>query len=655
MYGSFSNQLFQFSHYLVAFLTVFLLYPVLVFAQKKELLLDKLARNYLKMVFTILVSGYLLVILKLYEVIGIVLALLLIYIGRMIYIKAVRSIIDHIYGFNAYVYDCLDQKESFRQDAAALVKEKARNIKVKFFKSCQNPYAVITFLLLFVILAFSCYLRFYDAFLYPQPNMSDGAVTLSWIKEIEERTLFQDGIYPQGFSIYMATLNKFSFIDTLYILKYTGPFNEFLILIGIYLFTSRISGRKAPGVLAVAIYGLLYHYLPGDFVRQAATNSQEFGFVFLFPTLYFYFNYLQEGDRNDLVTAFCGLAVTGLVHTVAFAFVGLGFALETFLSLLMRPIKTGKRVLWGTMIGFLSILLAVAPAIIGHYLLKIPYYSSSADYAGSFADVPLRTLARRDYLFLIVLAFLFLCLLILIVKKSKNAIGVLFTALFSLLAFLIYYAGGTLTRMSVVRDRSIELISLLIPVAAGIAVYLVLQPLRQRNIRSLAEAVLCGGLVVYTALYIKPAPIIPYKMMNPSAVQEYLKISQNYLPTQWVIVSYDETYNFVRGKGYHILSDEFVKDYSPGNEYLKNNTTGQYYKEPYVFLYYEKNLYYDGVESMTYTLKKRKLYNDELKSWIDTHRSKYSNLTLYDQDKNFEVYLLDQSKFKDEIKKEMWA
>lgn len=643
------------SHYIIAFLTVFLLYPVLVYAQKKESLLDKLARNYLKMVFTIIVTGYFLVILKLYEVIGIILVLLMIYIVRTIRIGAVRNIIDHIYEFNAYFYDCLDQKEDFRQDAARLVKEKARRIREKIRSAFQDPYSLITFFLLVAILFFSCYLRFYDAFVYPQPNMSDGAVTLSWIKEIEDRALFQDGIYPKGFSIYMATLNKFSFIDTLYILKYTGPFDEFLLLIGIYLFASRVSGRKAPGVLAVAIYGLFYQYLPGEFERQAATNSQEFGFVFLFPTLYFYLLYLRDGDKNDLITAFCGLSAAGLIHTVAFAFAGLGLAIETFLFLLLRFRKSGKTALRVAASGFLGIAVAAAPAAIGHYLLKIPFYSSSADYAGSFAELSLRTLGRREYLFLAVIGLLFLCLLVLAFQKSEHAIGVLFVALFTLAAFALYYAGGAVTGLQVVEDRSVELLSLLIPVAAGIVVFLILQPLRDRRVRSLLEMAVCGGVAAYSVFFIRPEPIVPYKMINPSAVEQYLNISYGYLPTQWVIISYDETYDLVRGRGYHILTDDFLKRYSPDNRYLKDNTTDEYYKEPYVFLYYEKNLFLDGVESMTYTTEKRKLYNAELKSWIDVHKSKYSNLNLYYQDQDFEVYLLDQSAFKDQTKKEMWA
>lgn len=642
MYSSVPNQIFQFSRYLLAFFILFMAIPPLFFVKGKGRLLDRLFGNFLKMNLLVIAVGYILVIIKLYEVIGIILALCLLFFVKSVYRLSFSGISERVSGASAYIYDCVDKNADFRKDFAAFFKRKFKSLGTAV--RTAEPYKLLAFAVLFFIILVSCYLRFYDAFTSPQPNMSDGTVTLSWIKDIDARQLFIDGIYPQGFSIYMATLEKFSRIDTIYVLKYSGPFNELLILAGLYFVVSRLCGRKLPGIASVALYGLLYNLLPGAFERQAATNSQEFAMVFVLPTLYFYFRYFLSGDRDDLFIGFCGLAVTGLVHEIPLAFEAIGLVALGAGFIVFRFRSTLRRLLWSVVSAAGAVFIAASPAIIGHYILGMPYYASSESYAKSVTPFPLRAFTNLEYAVIIFVAVLLISFVPLFVRRSEAAMPVLFMALLLAASFVFYVAGGAVTGMEVIEDRSGEFYSLMVPVGVGAVIYVLLLPLSQLAVRGIIELCVCFGLAGYAVGFVRPAPIVPYKMISPDSVEQYLEISREYLPTEWLIVSYDETYDFVRGKGFQLLTSDFVSDYSPDNEFLKDKKTGKYYAEPNVFLYYEKNLYFDKVESQTYTLAKRRLYNKELLAWIDEHDKKFSNIKLYYEDKNFAVYKLDQSK-----------
>ncbi|MFT9055432.1 MAG: hypothetical protein ABF449_02235 [Ethanoligenens sp.] len=644
MYASFWNQFYQMSHYLVSFCILFVLFPLAAFLRPKGDRFELLARNYLKMVFFVIAVGYLLVITQLFEVIGILLAMFCLCLALLLIHRSLPRINRKLIRLVAYVFDVADENRSSRQDICGHFRALQNGVKRRLARLRAHPSALLTVVLFLAVLFFSCGLRFYDAFIYPQPNMSDGSVTLSWIKQIDLRELFVNGIYPQGFSIYMASLQKFAFIDALYILKYTGPFNELLILLGIYFVVSRFTGRKLPGILAMGIYGLCFRYLPSEYTRQAATNSQEFGLVFLLPTLYFYKKYLDEGNRTNLLAAFCGLAVTGLVHTVAFAFTGVGVVLLTVLYLAAHFRITLRRGKWVVLSAVVSIILAVSPAVIGHYILGIAYYASSQDYAQSFAHYAIRALTGREFLMAGMLVILLAGAVVLCIRRLDAKMGVLFCTVFAAVSMAVYLAGGHFTGIGVLEDRSGELYALLIAVTGGMTLYVLFGPLRTLWARHVLELGACIGLAGVTIVYIRPQPIIPYKMMNPYAVDEYLYISTHYTPTDWLIVSYDETYDLALCSGFHLLTDDFLKRFSPDSEYLYDRTTKKSYVQPYVFLYYEKNLYYDGVESTTYTLAKRREHNAALKTWANEHMAKYSNLTVFYENSDFMVYKLDQSK-----------
>jgi len=118
------------------------------------------------------------------------------------------------------------------------------------------------------------YLRFYDAIKNAGIALSDAYVTLAWTKYIEARQLFHDGLYPQGFVIVLSVIRKVASIDPLLVLKFIGPLNAVLIVVGLYYFASRSTRSPVAGLVAAFVYGVLPNTLPIEYQRQASTNSQ---------------------------------------------------------------------------------------------------------------------------------------------------------------------------------------------------------------------------------------------------------------------------------------------------------------------------------------------------------------------------------------------
>ncbi|MBW9234206.1 hypothetical protein JQK62_18435, partial [Leptospira santarosai] len=222
-------------HYFFAVLLLFIFLPKWLFSTGYIDRADRFFGAYAKMVLLIILSGYLLVLTKLYEVISLSVLFLIILGYRFVKSeqrKKEGTLKSHL---TKRLFDLFD----------GLLKFKPMNAKTNFLQkfiqlesSVQQKFSWTIFfegLTLVVIICITSYLRFYDAFAHAAPPMADSYVTLAWMKYVDARELFHDGIYPQGFHIYLATMFKFAAVDALYVLRYTGPLNAVLFTISLYI------------------------------------------------------------------------------------------------------------------------------------------------------------------------------------------------------------------------------------------------------------------------------------------------------------------------------------------------------------------------------------------------------------------------------------
>jgi hypothetical protein len=418
-----------------------------------------------------------------------------------------------------------------------------------------------------------------------------------------------------------------------------------LIVYSLYFAASRLTGQRAIGLVAAVLYGLFGHTLLGDdWARQAATNSQEFGFIFVAPTLYFLNRYIDHGDRTDYTTALAGLSVTGLTHPLAFVLCGLGCAAVVIAHAVLPGPFTKGRLLRALAAGVIACGVTVAPIALG-FAFHRGFNTSASDFAGSTVQQTVHppALTWLDMVGLLALAVLVVAALVQLTRRNPRREW-LIGAVFGGLVFLLYYAGGPVTQNLVLISRALDLWAVTQPLVVALAVHAVCALWRSKQMvrwsgstltaAGMAGAVATGGLT----------PIIPYKMQWPEDVEAYLHINNQFQYAGYMLVANNEEYALVLGSGYRMDIGEFVRTFDPAKPPLTKY--GQHHPydgiAPNVFLYYPNQIFEVSKSNSIYPLE-APLYAQEakdraaLKQWLSIYEQHHP-VKVYFHDAHLTVY-----------------
>lgn len=657
-YSSLLYHLNPISHYLFAFILLFLILPRWIFKEKFEDVGERILSGYIAMVLLIIVSGYILVVTKLYEVISIVIIFGTI-IGMKYWLRLRKEPQPAIRYLTKYLFDILDGIHYIN----GKIMIRWLSVQILLFKSrVKEKYTtkhVVEFFLLLVILCISSYIRFYDVFNNAAPPLADSYVTLAWMKYIDGREIFHDGIYPQGFHIYLATLLKFSSIDGLFVLRYTGPFNTLLITVGLYFMIRKLTGNGVGALVAASIYGCLLssiYWFPIE--RQVGTNSQEFAFVFVYPVIYFLIQYCLSQKTQYLYIGIMGTAIIGLVHSFAFVFIGLLIGLLIINSIILtRPISKSSFKLAG--FALITVVIALFPLILG-VLLGKEFHSTSVDYLLLNNDKQSSpSLVLIDY---ITCAFLSISTLLLLSKRinKQDRFINLSTISAGFVIFIIYYFGGEVTNSVLVASRSSELWGLTVPMVIGISTSFIFKQLPGEW--TFKTYFLFVGYLCIVFYFSKPSPIIAYKLEHNANIEQYLKIRNKYRPKTWQMISNNEGYAVTLGNGFHMQIHDFLEQYDPKREALTKN--GQFRPDvnlaPDIFLLVEKEMFKVSKSNSIYPLlepeyKQRELDNQKLIGWINLYKTSSFPVNVYYEDENIIIYHLEVRAAKEKQDKIIWS
>lgn len=637
-----------FLHYLFAMLLLFGLLAGLIFVKNGEEFLDIFFSNFSRMVFLIIVVSYILVIIKLFEFISIF-AIMMVLIIRKFYFTNPENIrIRKLKDIRSWITDYIEGIIDLQK--VVLIKIKRKMLEKQSLDSWGLAKILFLGTLIFTII-YSLLIRLYDAFANAAPAMSDAYVTLAWAKYIDNRILFYDGIYPQGFHIYLAVMKKFSSIDMLYVLKFTGPIVSFLIALGIYFSVSRFLKCKYSGFIAGAAYGLFGLYFTGSLERQTATNSQEFAFLFIMPCLYFFYKYAKSKSKEDFYVAGAAFAVIGLVHALAFIYTAIGI-IVLGISFLIHDFFSLKKVFWKILgLCVFGGLVAVIPMGVGLIMGK-GFHGASVDFIQETNFIPVfPTLIISDYLSMIAAA---LCLLLFFFRfKDKATTAYLFLVLFWAMSFCLYYYGGHITDSLIVETRARELFAIASPVIIGGGAFSAFEILKKFDYKGIMRPVVSSVLVIWVFALSVPVPIIPYKMEYNSPVEQYIVISENYRPTEWLIVSQEEGYAMVYGRGWHLMTGDFLKEYTGNHKGLIGDSSDEKsINVPNVFIFHEKQIYktYKEMDILAKAYDRRMAESLELGNWINKNMGVNDRMSLFYEDDYLAVYHLLQEEVYAEIK-----
>lgn len=634
--------------YCLAFLVIFMILPRFMFASNDQGAQDFWEGFYVyfsKMVLAVIVIGYLLVFARLFEFISVMIVFLAMILRKYYFAKPMHLRHRTFKEIRAWLSD---YAEGIIDLPGVLLRKVKEKVKAKEAGDRSGIRFISGISGAFIAGGYVLFIRLYDSFVNAAPAMSDAYVTLAWIKYINNRILFHDGIYPQGYYIYQAFLQKFSGLDPVYVLRYTGPIVSALIALGIYFTVSGLLKCKYSGALAAIAYGLFGSAFTGSWERQAASNSQEFGFLFIMPAIYFFYKYAKSGERKDLVTAGATLMVIGLVHALAFVYAMYGIVLLAA-AILLTDLSAFRRVaLKSVAAALISAVTALIPIAVGFAMGK-SLHSASAEFAVSAytsGSVPVfPTLRISDY---IALGCILLVLIIVpLVKEKDRKTALLFLALFGAGSFALYYFGGYVTGSLVIEARARELFSIASPVIAGAGFWGITSVFRRDQIRYDVRLASVYSLVIALFIVIRPAPIIPYKMEYNSFIEQYLRIAGSYRPTEWLIVSQEEGYALAYGKGWHLMVGDFLDGAVGSSQELISGKDGDSPIEvPHVFIFHEKQIYetYFAMKELEKQRERRISEKDRLGVWISDYKESGGEISLFYDDQNISVYHIEQSK-----------
>lgn len=635
------DTVFQFGRYIISFSIVNILLAKIIFSGKRDSVLAGFFENFIKMTLLITVAVYILVAFKIFELISLLLVLSIIIVGKMFYAKPGKKKPDTPREISLWLFDYADGIIHLPK----LVKNRSGDFFLKLRKKISNEDKT-SFADMFIItgvIAYSGYLRLYDVFMNAAPAMSDAYVTLAWMKYINRNILFYDGIYPQGFHIYQSVIQKFSGLDHLHVLRFTGPLSSVLIGLGIYFAVSRFLASRQSGILAASIYGIFNIVLTNSPDRQVATNAQEFAFVFILPCLYFFWKYFDKKNIKDLYTAGAAFALIGFVHAFAFAFTALGVGAVFVSFLICDRGKFFKPALKAVYASLAAVGLSLIPIGFGLALGR-GFHGASAEFAFERSlNIGIPEPRILDY---IVFFSLFLLLMYVFFNRKKPDVSAkLFLFIFGIATVVMYFFGGVLTDNIVVESRARELYAIILPVIVAGAFCVVVHPLSLLKRREPLRTFISFCIIIIAIVYLKPQPIIPYKMEHNVNVEQYLRIKNGFRATEWLIVSQEEGYALALGNGWHLMTGDFIEGYDPKDGELIG-TDGEQAKlnVPNVFIFLEKNIYgtYSEMSELEESYMRRTREKHEIRSWMDDYFEAGGEADLFFEDKNLAVYHIYQ-------------
>ncbi len=423
----------------------------------------------------------------------------------------------------------------------------------------RSWHGFLAALLAVAVVAVAAWMRVWQNWAHAALPYSDAYVLLAWMKDIQLDRLFPNGIYPWGYLLVMADLDRLGFADPVTFDKFFGPAVGVAMVLALGYTAYRLSGRLMPAVVAMLCYGTLTFLFPYTVDRQAASLAQEFGSVFVLPTAYFaYRSWIEPDQAGWRWVVVSLLAVEGLVHPIPLLNGALAATAGTLGGWMAAGIDRRALVWylkWIPLTAGLVALPIVLPRALG-----IPLYGSSAAFLVSTSASPPPPLG------LVAEAAAGACLALFLFQWLRKRDGAVIAV--PLVVLLLLGAALLVQQLprfgidsALLSQRSGNLVAFAEALGLAMAWWLLEEFLcwclgegRGAWISLLAAA----ALVVTAWRAFPPAPLRPYSMTSDAYVAAYEKIVTTQPADSWLAVSNNFGYPFALGQGFQMDVPLFV-------------------------------------------------------------------------------------------------
>ncbi len=312
--------------YLFFFGILFLLIPRLMFVSGGKDVTKSIVSGYIRLVFWLIVIGYFLVPIRLFELISVIAVMVFFWLykynrQRILENKINKNITDDV---NVLMINHVERIE--RIQGKLLMQWERGTDRLRYIISWYfgDIRTVTGLVLITAVLGYAAYICFTDVFNFSSPAGLEGYLTLIRTKYIGHRMLFSEGIYPQGLYIILAVLQKFAQTDYLYIVNFTGPIYAMIIGLGMYFYASRAGAGKAAGIIAAAVFCWFGSFSAASQSLRTFASPVQMSVLLVFPVLYYYYQYIFTRDSEDFTIALFGTSAAGLIHPIGFVFILIG-------------------------------------------------------------------------------------------------------------------------------------------------------------------------------------------------------------------------------------------------------------------------------------------------------------------------------------------
>jgi hypothetical protein len=303
--------------------------------------------------------------------------------------------------------------------------------------------------------------------------------------------------------------------------------------------------------------------------------------------------------------------------------------------------------------GVISGLISALPLLAG-LLMGKEFHGSSVNFLSSKLEVIIPTLTILDQVCFVGI-LLYIMVLLIIPKLRHTAARGLSMLILTAVSLVLYRYVAPYSGNAVLISRIGILWSVIVSIGIGLA-WGALTSWIPRIVKGKLEAIICFGTIILAVLYFHPVAPEPYKMQHDCMVNQYLRLSKEYTPTTWMMVSSEEGYDLALGKGWHMHLGEFAENYSPA--------TGKLYRidDPKavleiqnIFIFIEKEMLRPSFKEMESILARREYYYAKLETWAEHYSRFHDNLQIYYEDELIKVYHIRQVEEKDESWAEVWG
>jgi hypothetical protein len=177
---------------------------------------------------------------------------------------------------------------------------------------------------------------------------SDVAVHNYWINAMSENNIFVAGVYPHGFHCMIYFMHAVFGIKASVLLRLFAITNAVYVHMVLWAFIRYITKSRYAAYGALVIYVAVNFINSGAYSRFSCNLPQEYGMIFIFPTLYFLFEYMKHERtrgrkdrkyrarrRYELAGAAASFSLTIAVHFYGTMIIGL-FCVAMVFSYFLR-------------------------------------------------------------------------------------------------------------------------------------------------------------------------------------------------------------------------------------------------------------------------------------------------------------------------------